>query len=330
MKISRIDLQNDYLCKYQMSCAITTCKIFILDFKDDIMRVDLSLKRKANIVILLLINAVYSFSQEKVNIKGVYEIQTDKESYELSKSDTICFEGMSLRDAIRDKDGIKDESCKHEYVDLGLSSGTLWATTNVGALSPDNYGAFFAWGETQTKEVYSGINYKFGTGDEYGDDSLFKYNTLLEYGKVDGLMNLLSEDDIATIEWGKDWRTPTISEWAELYEQCRRIWSDFNGAWGYKVIGINNNWIFLPIGGCRSQNYTNSENYGCYWSATVCSEAPDFAHYMLFYSKRIYDFYYDSRYLGMPIRPVISKIKDISRMVITPPEPWKSLMEKQK
>ena len=84
------------------------------------MRVDLSLKRKANIVILLLINAVYSFSQEKVNIKGVYEIQTDKESYELSKSDTICFEGMSLRDAIRDKDGIKDESCKHEYVDLGL------------------------------------------------------------------------------------------------------------------------------------------------------------------------------------------------------------------
>ena len=136
---------------------------------------------KLVVVFLLFINAVYSFSQEKVNIKGVYEIKTDKESYELSKSDTIRFERMSLRDAIRDKDGIKDESCKHEYVDLGLTSGTLWATTNVGAVSPENYGAFFAWGETQTKEVYSGFNYKFGKGEEYGVDSLFKYNTLLEY-----------------------------------------------------------------------------------------------------------------------------------------------------
>jgi len=294
------------------------------------MRVDLSLKRKANIVILLLINAVYSFSQEKVNIKGVYEIQTDKESYELSKSDTIRFERMSLRDAIRDKDGIKDESCKHEYVDLGLTSGTLWATTNVGAVSPENYGSFFAWGETQTKEVYSGFNYKFGKGEEYGVDSLFKYNTLLEYGKVDSLMNLLPEDDIATIEWGTDWRTPTISEWEELYEQCRWIWSESDGVWGYKVVGKNNHWIFLPVGGFRSQNLISNEIFGCYWSATICKKAPEFAHYILFYSKYVFDFYYDNRYLGMPIRPVISKIKDISHMVITPPEPWKSLMENTK
>lgn len=285
---------------------------------------------KLVVVFLLLINAVYSFSQEKVNIKGVYEILNDKESYELSKSDTIRFERMSLRDAIRDKDGIKDGSCKHEYVDLGLTSGTLWATTNVGAVSPENYGSFFAWGETQTKEVYSGFNYKFGKGDEYEVDSLFKYNTLLKYGNVDSLMNLLPEDDIATIEWGKDWRTPTISEWAELYEQCSWIWSEFNGMCGYKVVGKNNNWIFLPIGGNRNQDYIESEMYGCYWSATICNEAPRFAHYMLFYSKYVFDFYYDNRYLGMPIRPVISKIKDISHMVITPPEPWKSLMEKQK
>lgn len=285
---------------------------------------------KLVVVFLLLINAVYSFSQEKENIKGVYEILNDKKSYELSKSDTIRFERMSLRDAIRDKEGIKDESCRHEYLDLGLTSGTLWATTNVGALSPENYGSFFAWGETQPKEVYSGFNYKFGKGDEYEVDSLFKYNTLLKFGNVDSLMNLLPEDDIATIEWGKDWRTPTISEWAELYEQCSWIWSEFNGACGYKVVGKNNNWIFLPIGGRRFQDYRESEMYGCYWSATVCNEAPEFAYYILFYSKYVFDFYYNSRFLGMPIRPVISKIKDISHMVITPPEPWKSLMEKQK
>lgn len=211
--------------------------------------------------------------------------------------------------------------CGHEYVDLGLASGTLWATTNVGALSPENYGSFFAWGETQTKEVYSGINYKFGKGEEYVVDSLLKYNTLLKFGNVDSLMNLLPEDDIATIEWGKTWRTPTISEWAELYEQCSWIWMEFKGVLGYKVVGKNNNWIFLPIGGYRSQNYIYNEIYGSYWSATVCNEAPEFAHYMLFYSKRIYDFYYNSRYIGMPIRPVISKIKDISRMVIDPPKP---------
>lgn len=97
---------------------------------------------KLVVVFLLLINAVYSLSQEKVNIKGVYEILNDKKSYELSKSDTIRFERMSLRDASSDKDGIKDVSRKHEYVDLGLTSGTLWATTNIGAVSPENYGSF--------------------------------------------------------------------------------------------------------------------------------------------------------------------------------------------
>lgn len=227
---------------------------------------------------------------------------------------------------------VRNEVCpKHECVDLGLASGTLWATTNVGASSPEIYGSFFAWGETKTKEVYNGFNYKFGKGDEYEVDSLFKYNTLLEYGNVDSLMNLLPEDDIATIEWGRNWRIPTISEWAELYEQCSWIWSEFNGTWGYKVVGKNNNWIFLPIGGKRFQDHRLlSEMYGYYWSATVCNIAPEFAHYMLFDATSVFDFYYDSRFLGMPIRPVISKIKNISHMVITPPKPWKSLMEKQK
>lgn len=278
---------------------------------------------KLVVVFLLLINAVYSFSQEEVNIKGVYEILNDKKSYELSKSDTIRFERMSLRDAIRDKDGIKDESCKHEYVDLGLTSGTLWATTNVGAVSPENYGSFFAWGETQPKEVYSGFNYDYAKGDELGLDSLFKYNTLSEYGNVDSLIYLLPEDDVATRRLGKEWSIPTITEWAELNESCYWIWSEFNGVCGYKVVGNNNNWIFLPVGGFQNQTYIIQEDHGFYWSSSLDSKIPLAAHYISFYSKYIYDFFSDSRHYGMAIRPVISK--RTGRENITPPEPWRSI-----
>ena len=230
---------------------------------------------------------------------------------------------VSLAEIETDIESKTDSLNRFDYVDLGLTSGTLWGTTNVGALSPDDYGSFFAWGESKTKDLYSGINYDYAKGDEFGLDSLFKYNTLSEYGNVDSLIYLLPEDDVATRRLGKEWSIPTITEWAELNESCYWIWSEFNGVCGYKVVGNNNNWIFLPVGGFQNQTNITQEHHGFYWSSSLNSKIPLAAHYISFYSKYIYDFDFESRHYGMAIRPVISK--RTGRGNITPPEPWRSI-----
>ena len=113
----------------------------------------------------------------------------------------------------------------YEYVDLGLPSGTLWATFNLGADAPEGYGDYFAWGETQPKRTYSWSNYKFYKGtiwsEEWGGNVyLFtKYccNPLFGYeGFTDTLTTLLPEDDAATVKWGSEWRMPTLEECKEL------------------------------------------------------------------------------------------------------------------
>jgi len=107
----------------------------------------------------------------------------------------------------------------HEYVDLGLPSGTLWATCNVGATTPEGYGDYFAWGETTPKETYNWMTYKWGSGNE-SDGWLYreltKYcsdSTYGLYGFHDNLTELLPEDDAATANWGNGWRTPTRAQW---------------------------------------------------------------------------------------------------------------------
>lgn len=119
-------------------------------------------------------------------------------------------------------------SSNHDYVDLGLPSGTLWAAYNVGATKPEENGDYFAWGETETKNVYNAKTYKYGTAkidtSYYGAlvlDSLWKYNFGNEHpGTIDNLSTLLPEDDAATANWGKEWRTPTYDELMELKENC--------------------------------------------------------------------------------------------------------------
>ena len=91
----------------------------------------------------------------------------------------------------------------HEWVDLGLPSGTLWATCNIGATSPEGYGDYFAWGETQPKQVYDWSNYKWG--NYYVQGGLSKYVTDSEYGTVDYKTELEPEDDAASVNWGPSW-----------------------------------------------------------------------------------------------------------------------------
>ena len=149
----------------------------------------------------------------------------------------------------------------HELVDLGLPSGTLWATCNVGASNPEDLGDFFAWGETAPKEIYDWASYP------YGDciDNCFK---MTKYCDEDSLSVLEPSDDAATANWGDDWRMPTMEEWEELYQKTTYIWTDVNGVYGRLLTGYNGNSIFLPAAGFRLNDGYYCPNLGLYWAST--------------------------------------------------------------
>lgn len=137
----------------------------------------------------------------------------------------------------------------HDYVDLGLPSGILWATCNVGASTPEGNGSYFAWGETITKSSYGFDNYKYGYEDNDGYFHLNKYNTHSEYGLVDNLSILQAIDDAATAKWGSGWRTPSNAEWEELCSHTSITLTAQNGVKGFCFTSSNGGSIFLPAVG---------------------------------------------------------------------------------
>ena len=212
----------------------------------------------------------------------------------------------------------------HIYVDLGLS--VKWATCNVGANAPEEYGDYFAWGEVKTKKNYGSENYKWGYTyyDEYdyGMTKYTKYCTNSEYGTVDNKTTLELSDDAASVNWGGSWRMPTKAELEELRKQCIWTWTTLNGVYGYLVTsgksGFTDNSIFLPIAGRRngmSLVDTGSDGYGFYWSNSLNVTMPSFAWILMFdddYDEEDDEYYYEnyvevtciSRSHGFPVRPV--------------------------
>ncbi len=191
----------------------------------------------------------------------------------------------------------------HEYVDLGLS--VKWATCNVGANNPEDYGDYFAWGETTTKSTYYWSTYKWCNGNE---STLTKYNTSSSYGTVDNKTQLELSDDAARANWGGSWRMPTDAEWTELRKQCTWKWTTQNGVKGYKVTskksGYTNNSIFLPAAGYRyDSSLYYAGNYGYYWSSSLGSDYPDYAWYVGFNSGDVGRGNY-LRNCGLSVRPV--------------------------
>ena len=212
----------------------------------------------------------------------------------------------------------------HAYVDLGLPSGTLWATCNVGANSPEEYGDYFAWGETEPKAaMYDWDHYKYsnGTGDEQG---LTKYchreshgHSAGYHGFFDNLTSLEPIDDAATANWGEGWCMPTPEQWKELWD-CTFKRCDYHAENG---IGTNGWWfiddytgerIFLPAAGMfcpdgleavNSDGHYWSNSLGDYWDTdawkccfTGSGECPDLHNL--------------DRYFGLPVRPVRSVRKN--------------------
>ncbi|MBR4118878.1 MAG: hypothetical protein IKK64_02225, partial [Bacteroidales bacterium] len=193
----------------------------------------------------------------------------------------------------------------HEYVDLGLS--VKWATCNVGATTPEEYGNYYAWGETTPKTTsYDWITYKWCNGDKY---SMTKYCTSSNYGTVDNKTTLELTDDAAHVNWGGSWRMPTYEELEELMDtnNCTWNWTTQNGVRGYKVTSKKNgNSIFLPAAGYRSNSNLNSAgSYGYYWSSSLytSSSSSSFAYYLDFISGNVdWDYFY--RYYGRSVRAV--------------------------
>ena len=189
----------------------------------------------------------------------------------------------------------------HEYVDLGLS--VKWATFNVGATKPEEYGDYFAWGETQPKSTYDWTTYKYCNGSGF---SLTKYCTDCNYGTVDNKTILEAADDAARANWGGSWRMPTDAELTELREQCTWTWTTQNGVNGYKVTSKSNgNSIFLPAAGYRAvSSLYSAGSGGYYWSSSLVTDDPLRAWYVSFDSDDVERNDYRYRDFGFSVRPV--------------------------
>ena len=193
----------------------------------------------------------------------------------------------------------------HAYVDLGLS--VKWATCNVGANSPEDYGYYFAWGETQPKEVYDWSTYKW---TNVGYHNFTKYCIDPEYGTVDYRTVLELADDAANANWGGAWRMPTIAEQDELREECIWTWTTKNGVNGYTVTSrANGNSIFLPAAGSRAWSKLYEPGIGAgYWSSSLSTYNPSQAlEFGFFYGEEWESVHRDQdhRHVGHVVRPVI-------------------------
>ena len=190
----------------------------------------------------------------------------------------------------------------YEAVDLGLS--VKWATFNVGATKPEEYGGYYAWGETEEKEDYDWSTYKWCNGRFY---TMTKYCIESSYGTVDNKTVLDPEDDVAHVKWGGDWRMPTTEEQRELLNNCTWEWTSFNDVNGYKVTGPNGNNIFLPAAGYRFGTEVDYRGYyGYYWSSSLYSDYSSDACFLYFDDGSDGRYGWDDCYrsTGYPVRPV--------------------------
>lgn len=170
----------------------------------------------------------------------------------------------------------------HGWIDLGLPSGLLWATCNIGATNPEDYGDLFAYGETRSKSVFGNNNYY---SSSYG---------CLSYS-----------NDAASVNWGRGWRMPTKIEFEELINNCTWKWVTQNGKKGYKVIGPNGNSIFLPAAGYSPDNGRYcTERDGIYWSSNAGSDGHAWTLYFYLGTYKTHEYL---RYWGHSIRPVCTK-----------------------
>ena len=198
----------------------------------------------------------------------------------------------------------KTPSEPHDFVDLGLPSGTMWATMNIGADQPSDYGNYYSWGEVTHPDSYESYDWSEYDLCNGSSTTINKYCTNGDYGTVDNLTTLSSSNDAATANWGNSWRMPTSVEYQELIDNCTWEWSVQDGKEGYLVSG-NGNSIFLPAAGYMDVSGEHSIGTdGNYWTSSLREDVPTYAMSMLFYSGTMELFSQHERPEGLPIRPV--------------------------
>ena len=194
----------------------------------------------------------------------------------------------------------------HEYVDLGLPSGTLWATCNVGATTPEGYGDYFAWGETQPKSYYDWSTYKYCNGGnsnqltKYCDYPYSGYN-----GFTDNLTILQPTDDAATANWGNGWSTPTREQWQELIDNTTHTWTTRNGVNGRLYTASNGQKLFLPAGGNHlGSNLCSVGSCGYYWTSVLYGLPSDAGRLLFDSLGNSSEILNEERADGLSVRPV--------------------------
>lgn len=194
----------------------------------------------------------------------------------------------------------------HEYVDLGLPSGTLWATCNIGADSPEEVGDYFSWGDTGTKTLYDLDHYKF-----YWNGKYYGYVTNPEYGRVDGKTILTNfgenKDDAAAYNWNWNWKMPTSAQFYELRDNCLCRRTHLNGKPVIKFKSkINGKTIVIPYyGGYLHDGYDEGNTSQRYWTNSGCNDRANFIQ-IAPDSNGVAGMggYHQPRYYGCTVRPV--------------------------
>ena len=255
---------------------------------------------------------VVSKGETLYRISKMYDVKVDEIVRLNPGCEKVLFVGQKLK--IKEKEGIEKQKPNatigvingYEYVDLGLPSGVRWASCNVGAIKPEDYGNHYAWGEAEIKRDYSEETYKWCNGTFF---KLTKYCSDSEYGRVDNKNRLEQSDDVASKEWGSSWCLPAKADFDELQDEnnCIWEWTTQNGVNGCKVTSKRNgNSIFLPAAGwCDGTSLDDRGKGGGYWSST-----PDSRHaYSLVVDNYGHGNIWNYRYLGLCIRPVSRGVK---------------------
>ena len=205
------------------------------------------------------------------------------------------------------KDSTIGSANGHEYVDLGLPSGTLWATCNVGASKPEGYGNYYAWGETSPKSTYNWDTYRYANGNI---NKLTKYCNKSGYcnnGFIHNVITLESIDDPAAANWGGAWQTPSKAQWDELLANTTNQWTTKNCVVGRLFTSKKNGQsFFLPAAGCRWDSDSGRVGIGScgrYWSRSLYTDFPYRAWGLYFYNAAGYVSNGDRNY-GFSVRPV--------------------------
>ena len=207
-----------------------------------------------------------------------------------------------------------------DYVDLQLPSGALWATCNLGADNPEDYGLYYQWGDTQgyTSNVSDGKKFdwtscKYASGTSNELSALSKYCTVDTYwngeGAMDNKTELDLEDDAVYQAKGAGWRIPSLTQWNELNSSsnCTKAWTTLNGVNGWMFTSKRNgNKLFLPAAGCRlNAKFQYSTTSGYYWSRTLYTSGPGYGCRLYFEDTEVITYYIGNyRYRGFSLRGV--------------------------